>query len=168
MDDGGPVTFVVYGLPVTQGSHKIIGRPGTAPCLVCGRRESQIIPDRSHALRVWRDAVRLAGSIEWKIRGERPTLKAGVKVAVLFRLPMPKSIPKRDRLTAEPCVQQRDLDKLLRAVFDSLKGVTWVDDGQVTDVRARKEYALEPSQVSAIITVGPSEKARAATARLIG
>jgi Holliday junction resolvase RusA-like endonuclease len=37
-----------------------------------------------------------------------------------------------------------DLDKLVRAILDSLTGVVWRDDAQVVDIVARKVYAETP------------------------
>jgi crossover junction endodeoxyribonuclease RusA len=51
-------------------------------------------------------------------------------------MPRPKSLPKRvTHMTKKP-----DIDKLIRAVLDALKGVAWCDDSQVVSVYASKRY----------------------------
>ena len=60
-----------------------------------------------------------------------------VRVHVSFYLPKPKSAPKR----TIPHVKKPDIDKLMRAILDALKGVVWTDDSQVTSISATKDYA---------------------------
>ncbi len=66
-----------------------------------------------------------------------------VKVMLEFHVARPKSIPKK---RTEPAVKP-DLDKLVRATMDALKSVLYVDDGQVTELRAKKKYAEGPEMV---------------------
>jgi Holliday junction resolvase RusA-like endonuclease len=37
-----------------------------------------------------------------------------------------------------------DLDNVVKAIFDGLNGVLWLDDKQVVDTRIRKRYAATP------------------------
>jgi Holliday junction resolvase RusA-like endonuclease len=59
-----------------------------------------------------------------------------VRVSITFVFKKPKSAPaSRTYPTVPP-----DLDKLTRAVYDSLKGVLYADDGQVIDGEQHKIY----------------------------
>jgi Holliday junction resolvase RusA-like endonuclease len=60
-----------------------------------------------------------------------------------FHVARPISVPKK---RGAPSVKP-DLDKLCRATLDSLSGVLFADDGQVTELRARKFYAVGPEHV---------------------
>lgn len=46
-----------------------------------------------------------------------------------------------------------DIDKLLRAVLDSLTHVVYVDDAQVIEVMASKRFASTPDRMGAEITI---------------
>ena len=74
----------------------------------------------------------------------RQPIPAGVPVRleVLAEFAMPASASKLSRLAAEseppPMPVRPDLDNLVKTVLDGLNGVAWVDDGQVTEIVARK------------------------------
>ena len=68
-----------------------------------------------------------------------------VEVKLRFVLPRPKTV---DRTL--PSVRP-DLDKLERAVLDSLTGVVLVDDGQVVKLSSTKEYV----STNGAVTFGP-------------
>jgi len=59
-----------------------------------------------------------------------------VDVAMTFFLRRPESLPKKHRYPA----RKPDVDKLARAVLDSLTGVAFHDDGQVVQIVASKQY----------------------------
>lgn len=84
-------------------------------------------------LKQWRQLVAV-GAGE-KMQGA-PIAGAVVLIAA-FYMPRPKSMSMKVRQhTKKP-----DLDKLVRALKDALKGVVWVDDSQVVSLSATKEYA---------------------------
>ena len=65
-----------------------------------------------------------------------------IRIAVTFVFKKPKSAPaSRIYPTVKP-----DIDKLLRAVFDSLKGVLYADDSQVVGGEQNKIYG-QPERV---------------------
>ena len=73
-------------------------------------------------------------------------IDGAVKIELEFRLLKPASV-KREFPSVLP-----DLDKYIRAVFDSLTKIAYKDDGQVVSVQARKIY----SDVQGVeITVSP-------------
>jgi Holliday junction resolvase RusA-like endonuclease len=53
-------------------------------------------------------------------------------------MPKPKTV-KRLHPTVAP-----DLDKLIRAVLDSMTAIAYLDDGQVTEINATKIYGVAP------------------------
>lgn len=59
-----------------------------------------------------------------------------VHVSIAFHFQRPPSAKKRLHPSVAP-----DLDKLTRAVLDSLKGVAFHDDAQVVSISAKKFYA---------------------------
>jgi Holliday junction resolvase RusA-like endonuclease len=115
------VEFWVSGIPVPQGSHTV-GRWGG-------------IYDSNKALEPWRAAV--TGSAECALAG-RGGFPKGAEVYVLLDFYMPRGATvKRRRPTVKP-----DIDKCVRAIFDSLTAAkVWADDGQVVSVHAQQFYS---------------------------
>ncbi len=122
--------ITVYGAPITQGSKT--------------RTEHGLRDDNAGALKPWREAVKNAaldhvGGLDPDDRDPYPIV-GPVRVEVTFTLAKPTTAPKRRRVWP---IKQRsgDVDKLVRAVFDSLTDAgVWGDDAQVVVVLARKTY----------------------------
>lgn len=111
--------FFVAGKPAPQGSKRHVGN---------GR-----MIESSKALKPWRELI--AETARWN----RPELHTGpVLLKLDFIMPRPKATPKT---ATPPAIKRPDLDKLVRAVLDSLTGICYVDDSQVTDIIARKHVA---------------------------
>lgn len=75
-------------------------------------------------------------------------LGGDLRVSVIFSMSLPTSWSgvkkERARLgVINPSVRP-DLDNLVKAVLDGLNGVAFLDDKQVIELFARKEYADEP------------------------
>jgi Holliday junction resolvase RusA-like endonuclease len=68
-----------------------------------------------------------------------------VEVVLYFYLKPPAKMSKSDReeRRGRPSVRP-DLDNYVKSVLDACDGVLWKDDGQVTDLFARKEYRDRP------------------------
>jgi Holliday junction resolvase RusA-like endonuclease len=83
-----------------------------------------------------------------------PPLTGAVRLDVIARFTCPKSdfrktLPRPERLhTKKP-----DADNVLKAVKDAGKGVLWLDDSQVADVRIRKFTAAQGEAPGLIVTV---------------
>jgi crossover junction endodeoxyribonuclease RusA len=63
--------------------------------------------------------------------------KTPVDLTVRFYFQRPASKSKKASAVVKP-----DIDKLLRAVGDSLTGICFEDDSQITDVQANKRYGI--------------------------
>lgn len=119
------IEFFVVGQPVAQGS-KVIRYRGKYPALA---------DDNANELKRWRRRVALLAASE--MRG-RPFIEGEVELRLVFWLYRPKNAPKSRPPTA---AKKPDVDKLERAIFDSLTGVVYRDDAQVTDVWSRKKVS---------------------------
>jgi crossover junction endodeoxyribonuclease RusA len=136
------LTITAHGVPVTQGS-KTRGRNGSSYEAAKGHKE-------------WRKTVTDAAvdaSRYWD-RMEGP-----VKARLWFYFERPKSHYRSGRNahllkdTAAP-FPRPDVDKLVRAVFDSftVAGV-WADDSLVTDVRATKLWTTREDFVGVVAQI---------------
>jgi len=85
----------------------------------------------------------------WRIR-EHVTAELGptwtplggpIALAVVVYVPMPASIPKRERLTARP-ERRPDLDNYVKTAMDGLSPL-WDDDAQVVELHAEKRFAVD-------------------------
>jgi Holliday junction resolvase RusA-like endonuclease len=88
-----------------------------------------VIHNKGSELAAWRSAIALSA----KKVGARPE-KNPVAIDLIFVQLKPKTV-KRNEPSVAP-----DLDKLIRAVLDALTAIAYVDDGQVTEIYARKVY----------------------------
>ena len=113
------LTFDVSGEPASQGSHSVI--------------HGRIVQVNSAKHKRWRNAVAFAAldlvGNDWELIDEP------VELSVIFYLPRPKTA------TREFPAVMPDVDKLLRAVFDSLSGVIYLDDSRIIRATAQKLYA---------------------------
>lgn len=119
-----PIKFEVAGIPVPQGSVQA-RTDGAGHAFVVRANRSNLV--------AWRHSV---DDEARRAMALRPAITGPVKVALEFRLPKPKSRPKKDRWPD----RKPDLDKLIRAVLDGLTGVAFVDDAQVVILEARKSF----------------------------
>jgi Holliday junction resolvase RusA-like endonuclease len=119
------VEFTVYARPEPQGSSRAFmfkGRP--------------IITSANKKLKPYRQE--LTNTAQVAVAGVQPFAAKHVPVflQIRFYLEKPKSVPKkRFEMVVLP-----DLDKLVRATADALKGICYADDAQVVWVNARKVY----------------------------
>lgn len=124
------ITFTVYAHPEQQGSSR---------AFVNKRTGRAIITSDNKDLKSYRQQVTLCAMTERNRTGfqmiEGPSA-VGLDIDFFFR--RPKSAKKRAVHTVKP-----DLDKLVRAVNDSLSGFLYGDDSQVTTLMARKLYVID-------------------------
>jgi Holliday junction resolvase RusA-like endonuclease len=133
-----PVTIVVMGAPVGKGRPRFT-RGGHA-----------YTPDKT---RSYEQSVALAAKLE--MRSRQPI--AG-PVQMYFRavFEIPKSWPEKKRMDAilgviRPTVKP-DTDNLIKAVADSLNGIVYRDDSQITEISGSKRYG---PQAFVTVTVKP-------------
>ncbi len=125
----------VPGEPRPQGSKKAFSR-GSHIVLVEANKQ----------LPAWREEMRKAFEMKMLER-DNPFITA-VSVSLTFWLTRPKSV-KREYATGT-----YDLDKLTRAVLDSLQDKVLTNDNLVVDLTARKNYA-DNHESGVLVTVTP-------------
>ena len=114
------LTIDVSGDPASQGSHSVIN--------------GRIVQVNSTKHKRWRNAVVFA-ALDLIGDGWEP-IQEPVELSVIFYLPRPKTAT-RDFPAVMP-----DLDKLIRAVGDSLTDAGIVaDDSRIITIHAKKLYA---------------------------
>lgn len=121
-------TFSVLGQPITQGSKQPRCNQKTGTLYVQ--------EDRAKVLRPWRALLHDQAQ---KAVGDAPPLEGPIRLELDFWVPRPASAPKRRRTF--PLKKGSDIDKLERAILDSLSKVVYRDDSQVVEVRKRKDFA---------------------------
>lgn len=119
------VSFFVHGNPAPKGSMRAIPYRN-------GRRLGVAVMHDNPRTKLWAHTVAVEAR---RAIGARRKFQGAVKVQIYFYMPRPKT-NKSDLPTAK-----RDIDKLARAVLDALTGVCWIDDGQVVDLSATKQWA---------------------------
>jgi crossover junction endodeoxyribonuclease RusA len=132
-----PITFLVPGIPQPQGSARAFMPKGSG--------SFPIVTSDNPKLYAWRRNVSKVARLA--SRG-RVLLEGPIRVSVAFHLPAPKSLR-----TVTPHVTRPDCDKLVRGILDALTGVIFKDDGQVTEIGARKQYTEAGQPPRAVITV---------------
>lgn len=134
------VTVVVAGVPVTQGSMKAFTVGGQA----------RVTHSNGARINVWRRSI--VDAVHRQL-GESIDLYTGpVRLSAAFRLPRPKTLPKRRR-TWPTGARSGDADKFLRCLGDALTGVLIADDSLIVDARVTKDYAEAGAQPGVIFTL---------------
>lgn len=119
------VVIDVLGVPAPQGSKR---------AFVVGNRA--VITEDSKKTAPWRDSVSAAGVVAM---AGSAAFDGALRVEIEFRMPRPRSVKR-----AHPSVKP-DVDKLARAVLDSLSAAAViVDDARIVSLTAEKVYADIP------------------------
>ncbi len=108
------IEFVVKGEPVSQGSMKAFVSKSTKRVIVQ--------PDNSVKLKAWRKAVAEAAAQVWPAEPLDEPLRVDVQ---FYRTAPPSQAQYRYDSTG------RDLDKLLRAIYDAITGVIVTNDARI-------------------------------------
>lgn len=119
------IRFTALGKPLPQGSKNAF-KSGNRVVLV----------EASKGLKPWRSVVALEAKQVMLDVEDMSLIEGAVRVELLFQF-VPGKTVKRAQMTTKP-----DVDKLSRAILDSLTGVVWKDDSQVVELTARKVYGL--------------------------
>ena len=121
----GKIQLFIPGIPQSKGSIRAFMPKGH--CF-------PVLTSTNPKLKKWEAVIRQA------VRGEE-FLTGPISLNLKFCLPIPKSTSKKRRLTLNWQIKKPDIDKLARAVLDSLTGVIYKDDSQVAKLTAEKVYA---------------------------
>ena len=115
------ILIEVFGEPASQGSHSVIN--------------GRIVQVNSTKHKKWRNAVVFA-ALDLIFEDWKP-IDTPVELSVVFYLPRPKIVRDREFPAVMP-----DLDKLVRAVADSLTDAgIYSDDSRIVRLTATKVYA---------------------------
>lgn len=131
--DGEVTSFTVRGLPVPQGSARGFYNGGHV-----------VITSANRNLSAWR---RLVADVAQRHAPPAP-YEGPVYVRLEFTLPRPKNEPthrgrgkKRHAIRTYPA-RRPDLDKLVRAIGDSIRKIVYLDDAQVIHILAKKDWGV--------------------------
>ena len=80
--------------------------------------------------------------------GTKPLIETAVAIHLVFIKSYPKNLPKkeasRERRLREALVRKPDLDNMVKAAIDGVKGTVLKDDTVVTQLSAEKRFGPEP------------------------
>lgn len=71
--------------------------------------------------------------------GERPLY---AKIRAYFSIASSISQKKRNQMVLEPCIKNKDLDNIAKIILDSLNGVAYNDDKQITELEITKNWSI--------------------------
>lgn len=124
--------FEVHGEPAPQGSMRAFVPKGWSRAIITAANKKT---------KPWRQEVAGAAlSAMEEAKFECSGKDVAFRLAIVFRFQRPKSVRKSViEKTTKP-----DVDKLVRSILDALTGIIWVDDSQVVEIHARKEFGVRP------------------------
>ena len=80
--------------------------------------------------------------------GTKPLIETAVAIHLVFIKSYPKNLPKkeasRERRLREALVRKPDLDNMVKAAIDGVKGIIIKDDTVVVKLTAEKRFGPEP------------------------
>lgn len=123
------VTIVIPGVPVPQGRPKFARR---------GNFVTTYDPDKS---RKWKEHVKEHAEPQVTELFDK---SIPLSITAVFYMPRPASVS----ATKRPFhIVKPDVDNLVKGLTDALTGICWVDDAQIVEIRACKEYSETPQTV---------------------
>lgn len=135
----GPVEFFVPGFPQPQGSKRGFVSANGKVSLV----------ESAAGVKPWRSDVKVFAAEA--MRGHL-LMTGPVSLRCDFIMKRPVSTPKSK--PTPPATKKPDLDKLLRAIGDALKGTAYAEDSLITEIIGTKRIAEEGEQPGVAISVG--------------
>ena len=132
------VKFFIPGNPKAKGRPKFAVRGGFARAYTPAKTRDYEQTVAQHG----REAI-------------KEPLEGPLCVDLTFALPVPASTSKKlaKTLLNTPHQKKPDLDNLIKAVTDGLNGIAYIDDGQISEIRARKIYSDNPGVSVEISTI---------------
>lgn len=134
------ISFDIAGIPFAQPRPRITIKNGRAWAY------------HAHKVETWKETVQLItiselGSISRPARDR--LIHCPVALTVIFRLPRPKSLPKK----AVYHLKRPDIDNLCKSTVDAMtRAGAWKDDSQIFLLSATKLYAL-PGEEGATVMI---------------
>jgi len=126
------IEFFVAGVPRTKGSSYSFYNP---------KAKKTVFQHDNEHLKAWQSMV----SFTARQKGCKPML-GPVSLTILYVLPRPKGHFNRRGVVkssvAQLPIRKPDIDKLERAILDSLTGIVYQDDSQVVKVSQEKIYTF--------------------------
>ena len=90
--------------------------------------------------------------------GTKPLIETAVAIHLVFIKSYPKNLPKkeasRERRLREALVRKPDLDNMVKAAIDGVKGIIIKDDTVVVRLTAEKRFGPEPMTMITVYEVG--------------
>ena len=87
--------------------------------------------------------------------GAKPLIETAVAIHLVLIKSYPKNLPKREasreRRLREALVRKPDLDNMVKAAIDGVKGTVLKDDTTVTQLSAEKRFGPEPMTMITIV-----------------
>jgi len=107
-----------------------------------------------------KDSAQYKNNVAAQIVAQKPVLIGQgipIKLRLEFYLPRPQGHYKtdgkvKDKFLLEMHVKKPDLDNLVKAVKDSLKGIVWHDDSQVYSTLSNKYYGNTPEVLITVVS----------------
>ena len=97
------------------------------------------------AFKAWQETIQAKCLEVWR---NQPLIETAVEIHLEFIRSYPKNLPKkeasRERRLKEALVRKPDLDNLVKAAIDGVKGIILKDDTVVTRLSAEKRFGPEP------------------------
>jgi Holliday junction resolvase RusA-like endonuclease len=156
---GALLAFTVRGMPQTQGSARafIAGKGERARAIIATEANRPRSP-----LGAWRSAIRASADLAMQAAGAERLFDGPLRIELAFTLPRPRSHYGAHGLKPNAptyAATTPDLDKLIRAALDALKGLVIVDDRMVAELDARKLYGELPGLEVRLFVPGSLEAA---------
>ena len=135
--------FEVPGTPVGKGRPKVSTRGGQFARMYTPEKTAN-----------YENLIALSAQ---QAMAGRPLIDGPVDVSLTIRLAVPVSWSKKKQAAALAGevlpTKKPDADNVLKAIFDGMNGVVWVDDVQACGVVLRKRYAETPGVTVVVRTM---------------
>ncbi|BBH13391.1 RusA family crossover junction endodeoxyribonuclease [Chromobacterium haemolyticum] len=128
------ISFFVPGAPVGKGRPKVSSRGGKFARMYTPEKTAN-----------YESLIALAAQ---EAMDGNPLISGPADVEISMFLPVPTSWSKKKQAAALQGqvypTKKPDADNVIKAIFDGINGVVWVDDVQACDIVVRKRYADKP------------------------
>ncbi|OQS40560.1 RusA family crossover junction endodeoxyribonuclease [Chromobacterium haemolyticum] len=128
------ISFFVPGAPVGKGRPKVSSSGGKFARMYTPEKTAN-----------YESLIALAAQ---EAMAGNPLIAGPADVEIAMFLPVPTSWSKKKQAAALQGqvypTKKPDADNVIKAIFDGINGVVWVDDVQACDIVVRKRYADKP------------------------